>query len=296
MFKFLKNIMNNEESTVSNDVNSVHRVLKTDIRKITNFQEDEIIFGCGCFWGAEKCFWKLPGVVTTSVGYAGGDKNNPTYYEVCSGLTGHSEVVRVIWDKDKIDLSDLLKMFWECHDPTQKNRQGNDIGSQYRSAIYFKNEINKNITIISHKKNYGQSIGLRTGIIEANSEYIVTLDGDGQNDPRDILKLIKSFDTKVSFMMVIGNRVNRIDSTAKKVASRLAFQIRKLLLKDTTPDTGCAIKVFRKKIFCYYLFLIIYIDFFLFYLILSVEKLYLFQLIIGLEAVEFLNILIFKGF
>ena len=81
-------------------------------------------------------------------------------------------------------------------------------------------KINKNITIISHKKNYGQSIGLRTGIIEANSEYIVTLDGDGQNDPSDILKLIKSFDTKVSFMMVIGNRVNRIDSTAKKVASR----------------------------------------------------------------------------
>ena len=108
---------------------------------------------------------------------------------------------------------------------------------------------NKNITIVSHKKNYGQSIGLRTGIIEANSEYIVTLDGDGQNDPRDILKLIKSFDTKVSFMMVIGNRVNRIDSIAKKLASRLAFQIRKLFLKDTTPDTGCAIKVFRKRDF-----------------------------------------------
>lgn len=110
-------------------------------------------------------------------------------------------------------------------------------------------KINKNITVISHKKNYGQSIGLRTGIIEANSEYIVTLDGDGQNDPRDILKLIKFFDTKVNNMMVIGNRVNRIDTTAKKVASRLAFQIRKLLLKDTTPDTGCAIKVFRKKDF-----------------------------------------------
>ena len=108
---------------------------------------------------------------------------------------------------------------------------------------------NKNITIISHKKNYGQSIGLRTGIIEANSEYIVTLDGDGQNDPKDILKLIKSFDTNVNYMMVIGNRVNRIDTAAKKVASRLAFQIRKLLLKDTTPDTGCAIKVFRKKDF-----------------------------------------------
>ncbi len=110
-------------------------------------------------------------------------------------------------------------------------------------------KIKKNVNIISHKKNYGQSIALRTGIIEANNEYIVTLDGDGQNDPRDILKLIKSFDTKVSFMMVIGNRVNRIDSIAKKAASRLAFQIRRLLLKDTTPDTGCAIKVFRKKDF-----------------------------------------------
>ena len=108
---------------------------------------------------------------------------------------------------------------------------------------------NKNITIISHKKNYGQSIGLQTGIVKANSKYIVTLDGDGQNDPKDILKLISSFDIKVGFMMVIGNRVNRIDSVAKKVASRLAFQIRKLLLKDTTPDTGCAIKVFRKKDF-----------------------------------------------
>ena len=110
-------------------------------------------------------------------------------------------------------------------------------------------KIKKNVNIISHKKNYGQSIALRTGIIEANNEYIVTLDGDGQNDPRDILKLIKSFDTKVSFMMVIGNRVNRIDSIAKKAASRLAFQIRRLLLKDTTPDTGCAIKLFRKKDF-----------------------------------------------
>ncbi len=107
----------------------------------------------------------------------------------------------------------------------------------------------KNVIIIRHKKNYGQSIGLQTGIIAANNKHIVTLDGDGQNDPKDILNLIRAFDIKVAFMMVIGNRVNRIDSLAKKVASRLAFQIRKLLLKDITPDTGCAIKLFRKKDF-----------------------------------------------
>ena len=137
--------MINKEPIMVNDYNTAHRILKTDIRKNPNTQEDEIIFGCGCFWGAEKCFWKLPGVVTTSVGYAGGEKRDPTYYEVCSGLTGHSEVVRVIWDKNLIDISDLLKMFWECHDPTQKNRQGNDIGTQYRSAIYYKNENNKKL-------------------------------------------------------------------------------------------------------------------------------------------------------
>ena len=161
MFKFLKNLMNNGES--QNQSYSVHRILKTDIKVEPSPKEDEIIFGCGCFWGAEKCFWKLPGVVTTSVGYAGGDKYNPTYNEVCTGLTGHSEVVRVIWNKGEIDLSDLLKMFWECHDPTQKDRQGNDIGTQYRSAIYYKNENNKEIILASkeyfqkelNKKNFG---------------------------------------------------------------------------------------------------------------------------------------------
>ena len=111
MFKFLKKIMNNQDVNLTDDAYSLHRILKTEIKKDPSVEEDEIIFGCACFWGAEKCFWKLPGVVTTSVGYAGGNKNNPTYYEVCSGLTGHSEVVRVIWDKREIDVSDLLKCF-----------------------------------------------------------------------------------------------------------------------------------------------------------------------------------------
>ena len=109
--------------------------------------------------------------------------------------------------------------------------------------------VRANILVISHKKNYGQSISLRTGIMRAKNEYIITLDGDGQNDPLDILKLIKYFDEKVDFMMVIGNRVNRIDTRARRIASRLAFQIRRLLLNDNTPDTGCALKLFRKKDF-----------------------------------------------
>ncbi|MFO1129016.1 MAG: peptide-methionine (S)-S-oxide reductase MsrA [Rhodospirillales bacterium] len=101
---------------------------------------ETVVLGLGCFWGAERRFWQIPGVVSTAVGYAGGTTPNPTYEEVCSGRTGHAEVVRVVYDPTKITFDALLRLFWESHDPTQGMRQGNDVGTQYRSAIFYATE------------------------------------------------------------------------------------------------------------------------------------------------------------
>jgi peptide-methionine (S)-S-oxide reductase len=98
------------------------------------------VFGMGCFWGAEKKFWQLRGVYSTAVGYAAGPTPNPTYREVCTGMTGHNEVVLVVFDPKETSYDDLLKVFWENHDPTQGMRQGNDVGTQYRSGIYYFDE------------------------------------------------------------------------------------------------------------------------------------------------------------
>jgi peptide-methionine (S)-S-oxide reductase len=114
-----------------------HEVLGTPLKPPFPAGLQTAIFGLGCFWGAERKFWQTPGVYLTAVGYAGGFTPNPTYKEVCSGRTGHTEAVLVVFDPAKISYADLLRVFWESHDPTQGMRQGNDVGTQYRSAIYY---------------------------------------------------------------------------------------------------------------------------------------------------------------
>ena len=133
-------------------------------------------FGLGCFWGAERIFWSLDGVDATAVGYMGGYTPNPTYEEVCSGMTGHTEAVRVIFDSKKISYEELLRVFWESHNPTQGMRQGNDLGTQYRSAVYTHNETQRKLALSSkdiYQLNLSEkSFGLiTTEISNAESFY-----------------------------------------------------------------------------------------------------------------------------
>jgi peptide-methionine (S)-S-oxide reductase len=153
-----------------------HFVLGTPLEPPFPSGMELALFGMGCFWGAEKMFWKLEGVYSTSVGYAGGFTPNPTYREVCSGLTGHTEVVRVVFDPKKITYDDLLKVFWENHDPTQGMRQGNDVGTQYRSGIYAFNAAQRQAAEAS-KSMYAQALkgkgfdAVTTEIVDAPTFY-----------------------------------------------------------------------------------------------------------------------------
>ena len=118
-----------------------HAVLGTPLEPPFPADLEVVFLGMGCFWGAERKFWQTPGVYSTAVGYQGGYTDNPTYDEVCTGRTGHTEAVQVVFDPEQIPLADILKLFWENHDPTQGFRQGNDAGTQYRSAIYTTNAV-----------------------------------------------------------------------------------------------------------------------------------------------------------
>ena len=140
-------------------------------------EETEVAeFALGCFWGAEKTFWQTPGVVSTSVGYEGGYTPNPTYEEVCGGLTGHAETVRVVFDPSRVSYETLLKVFWESHDPTQGMQQGNDVGSQYRSAIFYRTPEQREVAEASAEA-YGKALAtagygpITTQIVPAGEFY-----------------------------------------------------------------------------------------------------------------------------
>ena len=171
-------IIDKHDALVGRD-NPLNKVLTNEINGRNLFFIPDgyksIILGLGCFWGAEKIFWDLDGIYHTSVGYAGGHTKNPTYEEVCSGLTGHTEVVRLVYDPQKIELLKILILFWEGHNPTQGMRQGNDIGTQYRSAIFINhNEDLKKIKETSQtfqNKLNTQGIGEITTEIKSNIDF-----------------------------------------------------------------------------------------------------------------------------
>jgi peptide-methionine (S)-S-oxide reductase len=157
-------------------VTGAHHVLKRPLTPPFPAGTERAVFGLGCFWGGEKPFWGLPGIVTTAVGYAAGFTPNPTYEEVCSGRTGHNEVVLVVYDPKVLSYDALLKTFWEGHDPTQGMRQGNDVGTQYRSAIYWTSEAQRDAALAS-RDMYAERLGgagygaITTEIEEAGPFY-----------------------------------------------------------------------------------------------------------------------------
>jgi peptide-methionine (S)-S-oxide reductase len=140
------------------DVPDTHFVLGTPLEPPFPEGVETAVFGMGCFWGAERGFWEAPGVYTTAAGYAGGSTPNPTYEEVCSGRTGHTEAVLVAYRPAEISYEDLLKLFWEGHNPTQGMRQGNDVGSQYRSAVYTTSDAQREAAIASRDR-YQERLG-----------------------------------------------------------------------------------------------------------------------------------------
>jgi peptide-methionine (S)-S-oxide reductase len=153
-----------------------HLVLGTPLTPPFPEGYEKIVVGMGCFWGAERMFWRTPGVYTTAVGYAGGFTPNPTYEEVCSGRTGHTEAVLAVFDPAVTSYDDMLRVFWEGHDPTQGMRQGNDVGTQYRSAVYWETDAERDAALASRER-YQQELSragygpITTEIAEAGPFY-----------------------------------------------------------------------------------------------------------------------------
>ncbi len=155
-----------------------HVVLGSSIQPPFPEGSEQLVVGMGCFWGSEKCFWSLPGVLATAVGYSAGYTPNPTYDEVCSGRTGHNEVVLIVYQPEQISTTELLHVFWESHNPTQGMRQGNDRGTQYRSGIYYSTEeqqqqaehtLKQYQSMLQEKLN--QSVEITTEILPAETFY-----------------------------------------------------------------------------------------------------------------------------
>jgi len=151
-----------------------HAVLGTPLRPPFPDGLSQAVFGLGCFWGAERVFWTAPGVFTTAVGYAGGHTPNPTYEEVCSAKTGHTEAVLVVFDPAATSYDELLRLFWEGHDPTQGMRQGNDVGTQYRSAIYTTSDAQRDAALGSREVFQGQLTRASMGEITTEIEPLDT--------------------------------------------------------------------------------------------------------------------------
>ena len=151
-------------------VPGAHHVLGTPLQAPFPAGLEQAVFGLGCFWGAERIFWRQPGVFTTAVGYAGGTTPNPTYEEVCSGQTGHTEAVLVVFDPTLTSYSELLRVFWEAHDPTQGMQQGNDVGTQYRSAIYAFGDEQRAAAEVSRSTYEGALTGAGHGRITTDVE------------------------------------------------------------------------------------------------------------------------------
>ena len=188
-----------------------HFIFKNQIKFSENSKLEKAMFGMGCFWGAEKKFWELEGVKLTAVGYAGGVSRSPSYRDVCTGVTGHNEVVKLEFDPTEISYLELLAKFWENHDPTQTNRQGNDIGTQYRSGAYYFSKTQM-LNIVETKKTYEKSLlaagfGSVVTVIEEAPEFFLAEDYHQQylaKNPRGYcglggtgISLIKKLETSV---------------------------------------------------------------------------------------------------